>query len=97
MTTFAPIRRVRRQRSGVEPSATRPAGLQFQNYALYPQMSVEDNMGFAVKMAKVPKDERKRWVGEAAGILGLTEYLQRKPKALSGGQRRWVARRSTRC
>jgi multiple sugar transport system ATP-binding protein len=54
-------------------------------------MSVEDNMAFALKMAKVPQEERKQRVMEAAKILGLTEYLQRKPKALSGGQRQRVA------
>jgi multiple sugar transport system ATP-binding protein len=63
----------------------------FQNYALYPHMSVADNMGFALKMAKVPTEERNKRVQEAAKILGLTEYLDRKPKALSGGQRQRVA------
>ncbi|MEP6551168.1 MAG: ATP-binding cassette domain-containing protein, partial [Gemmatimonadales bacterium] len=61
------------------------------NYALYPHMSVADNMGFALKMAKMPADERKKRVDEAARMLGLTEYLDRKPKALSGGQRQRVA------
>jgi len=63
----------------------------FQNYALYPHMTVADNMAFALKMAKVPKDEQLKRVQEAASILGLTEYLERKPKALSGGQRQRVA------
>ncbi len=63
----------------------------FQNYALYPHMTVADNMAFALKMAKVSKTERAQRVEEAAKILGLTEYLQRKPKALSGGQRQRVA------
>jgi multiple sugar transport system ATP-binding protein len=63
----------------------------FQNYALYPHMSVADNMAFALKMAKVPEAERKQRVEDAAKILGLTEYLERKPKALSGGQRQRVA------
>ncbi len=69
----------------------RDIAMVFQNYALYPHMSVADNMGFALKMAKVPADERQRRVEEAARMLGLTEYLQRKPKALSGGQRQRVA------
>ena len=63
----------------------------FQNYALYPHMSVADNMAFALKMAKVDKEERDKRVAEAARILGLEEFLQRKPKALSGGQRQRVA------
>jgi multiple sugar transport system ATP-binding protein len=63
----------------------------FQNYALYPHMSVADNMGFALKMAKVPTEERNKRVQEAARLLGLTDYLERKPKALSGGQRQRVA------
>jgi multiple sugar transport system ATP-binding protein len=63
----------------------------FQNYALYPHMSVEENMAFSLKMAKVPAAERKERVAKAAEILQLTEYLERKPKALSGGQRQRVA------
>lgn len=63
----------------------------FQNYALYPHMSVYDNMAFALKLAKVPKDIIKEKVHQAAEILGITEYLNRKPKALSGGQRQRVA------
>jgi len=63
----------------------------FQNYALYPHMSVYDNMAFALKMKKVPKDEIDRKVREAAEILDITKYLNRKPKALSGGQRQRVA------
>jgi len=63
----------------------------FQNYALYPHMSVADNMAFALKMAKMPSEEREKRVAEAARILGLTEFLDRKPKALSGGQRQRVA------
>src|SRR6478672_9028090 len=69
----------------------RDIAMVFQNYALYPHMSVAENMAFALKMAKVPADERQRRVEEAAKILGLTEYLERKPKALSGGQRQRVA------
>lgn len=63
----------------------------FQNYALYPHMSVYENMAFALKLAKVPKDIIKEKVHQAAEILGITEYLNRKPKALSGGQRQRVA------
>src|SRR5919107_1339991 len=69
----------------------RDIAMVFQNYALYPHMSVADNMAFALKMAKVSPDERKKRVDEAAKILGLTEFLERKPKALSGGQRQRVA------
>ncbi|WP_147680233.1 ABC transporter ATP-binding protein [Actinomyces ruminicola] len=69
----------------------RDIAMVFQNYALYPHMSVHDNMGFALKIAGTPKDEIDRRVKEAAKILGLTEYLDRKPKALSGGQRQRVA------
>jgi multiple sugar transport system ATP-binding protein len=63
----------------------------FQNYALYPHMSVGENMGFALKMAGVDKTERERRVQEAARLLGLEDFLERKPKALSGGQRQRVA------
>jgi multiple sugar transport system ATP-binding protein len=73
------------------PPKDRDIAMVFQNYALYPHMTVADNMGFALKMAKVPADERKKRVDEAARILGLAEYLERKPKALSGGQRQRVA------
>src|SRR6478752_5749135 len=69
----------------------RDIAMVFQNYALYPHMSVADNMAFALKMAKVPAEERKKRVDDAAKILGLTDYLERKPKALSGGQRQRVA------
>jgi multiple sugar transport system ATP-binding protein len=69
----------------------RDIAMVFQNYALYPHMTVADNMAFALKMAKVPAEEREKRVQEAAKILGLTEYLERKPKALSGGQRQRVA------
>ena len=69
----------------------RDIAMVFQNYALYPHMTVADNMAFALKMAKVPQDEQKRRVAEAAKILGLEEFLERKPKALSGGQRQRVA------
>src|SRR5919107_915745 len=73
------------------PPKDRDIAMVFQNYALYPHMSVADNMAFALKMAKVPSEERDKRVQEAAKILGLTEFLQRKPKALSGGQRQRVA------
>jgi multiple sugar transport system ATP-binding protein len=63
----------------------------FQNYALYPHMTVADNMGFALKIAGVDKAEIRKRVEEAAKILDLTIYLERKPKALSGGQRQRVA------
>ncbi|NLE19070.1 MAG: ATP-binding cassette domain-containing protein, partial [Propioniciclava sp.] len=63
----------------------------FQNYALYPHMTVGDNMGFALKMQNVPKADREKRVLEAAKLLGLESFLSRKPKALSGGQRQRVA------
>ena len=74
----------------VEPR-NRNIAMVFQNYALYPHMTVADNMSFSLKMAKVPKDEIQRRVKEAAEILDITQYLDRKPKALSGGQRQRVA------
>ncbi len=73
------------------PPKDRDIAMVFQNYALYPHMSVADNMAFSLKMAKVPEAERKQRVAEAAKILGLEDYLERKPKALSGGQRQRVA------
>ena len=69
----------------------RDIAMVFQSYALYPHMTVADNMGFALKLAKVPKDEIRARVKEAADILDLTEHLDRKPRALSGGQRQRVA------
>ncbi|UJP40945.1 ABC transporter ATP-binding protein [Cellulomonas palmilytica] len=69
----------------------RDIAMVFQNYALYPHMTVADNMGFALKIAGTPKAEIRQRVEEAAQILDLTEYLDRKPKALSGGQRQRVA------
>ena len=69
----------------------RDIAMVFQNYALYPHMSVYDNMAFGLKMRKYAKDEIDRRVRDAGEILGLTELLQRKPKALSGGQRQRVA------
>ena len=73
------------------PSKDRDIAMVFQSYALYPHMTVYDNMAFALKLRKVPKDEIKQRVEEAAEILELTRYLKRKPKALSGGQRQRVA------
>ena len=69
----------------------RDIAMVFQNYALYPHMSVYDNMAFGLKLRKMNKDEIKRRVEEAARVLEITEYLARKPKALSGGQRQRVA------
>jgi multiple sugar transport system ATP-binding protein len=69
----------------------RDVAMVFQNYALYPHMSVRDNMGFALKLAGVDKAERDRKVEQAARILDLTEHLDRKPSQLSGGQRQRVA------
>lgn len=69
----------------------RDIAMVFQNYALYPHMSVYDNMAFGLKLRKVPKQEIKRRVNEAAELLGLFDYLQRRPKQLSGGQRQRVA------
>ncbi|WP_030796253.1 ABC transporter ATP-binding protein [Streptomyces sp. NRRL S-337] len=73
------------------PPKDRDIAMVFQNYALYPHMSVADNMGFALKVAGTPKDEIHRRVQEAARILDLEAYLHRRPKALSGGQRQRVA------
>ena len=73
------------------PPKDRDIAMVFQNYALYPHMTVADNMGFALKMQNVPKAEREKRVREAAHLLGLEDFLSRKPKALSGGQRQRVA------
>ncbi|MFI7481394.1 ABC transporter ATP-binding protein, partial [Kocuria sp. M1R5S2] len=73
------------------PSRDRDIAMVFQNYALYPHMAVAENMGFALKIAKIDATERRRRVEEAAKILDLSDYLDRKPKALSGGQRQRVA------
>ena len=69
----------------------RGVAMVFQNYALYPHMTVADNMAFGLKLRKTPKAEIQQRVEEAAGTLGLTSMLNRKPKALSGGQRQRVA------
>ena len=74
----------------LEP-AERDIAMVFQNYALYPHMSVFDNMAYGLKIAKVPKDEIRARVEKAAGILELMPYLDRKPRQLSGGQRQRVA------
>ena len=74
----------------VEPK-DRDIAMVFQNYALYPHMTVYDNMAFGLKLRKVPKNEIDRMVREAAKILDLEALLDRKPKALSGGQRQRVA------
>ena len=73
------------------PPKDRDIAMVFQNYALYPHMTVAENMGFALKIAKVDKATIAKRVEEAAKLLELTEYLGRKPKALSGGQRQRVA------
>jgi multiple sugar transport system ATP-binding protein len=73
------------------PPKDRDIAMVFQNYALYPHMTVYDNMAFGIKMRKVAKDEIKRRVDEAAQILDITHLLNRKPSALSGGQRQRVA------
>ena len=80
---------------GVRANDLRPsdrgAAMVFQSYALYPHMTVAENMGFALKMAGVPRAQREEQVGRAAEILRITEYLNRLPKDLSGGQRQRVA------
>ena len=73
------------------PPKDRDIAMVFQNYALYPHMTVYDNIAFALKLRHMPKDEIDRKVKEAAEILDITQYLDRKPKAMSGGQRQRVA------
>ena len=72
-------------------SKDRDIAMVFQDYALYPHMTVYDNMAFGLKLQKIPKDDIDKRVRDAAGILALGEFLKRKPKALSGGQRQRVA------
>jgi len=73
------------------PPKDRDIAMVFQNYALYPHMTVEENLEFGLKLRKIPKEERKKRVRDAAEILDITHLLERKPKALSGGQRQRVA------
>jgi multiple sugar transport system ATP-binding protein len=73
------------------PPKDRDIAMVFQNYALYPHMTVEQNLAFGLQQRKTPKDEIKRRVNQAARMLGIEEYLSRKPAALSGGQRQRVA------
>jgi multiple sugar transport system ATP-binding protein len=73
------------------PPKDRDIAMVFQNYALYPHMTVAENIGFALRLRRIPKAEVERKVSEAAAILGLTEHLDRKPRQLSGGQRQRVA------
>jgi multiple sugar transport system ATP-binding protein len=79
------------QRVNDVPPAKRGLALVFQSYALYPHMNVAENMSFSLKLAGIPKAEREKKVAEAARILNLETYLERKPKELSGGQRQRVA------
>jgi multiple sugar transport system ATP-binding protein len=73
------------------PSRDRDIAMVFQSYALYPHLSVYENIAFGLRLKKMPKDEIEKRVQRAANILGLTDYLKRKPRALSGGQRQRVA------
>src|SRR5438045_4527713 len=73
------------------PSRDRDIAMVFQSYALYPHLSVYENIAFGLKIKKVPKDEIDRRVRNAADVLGLEPFLKRKPRALSGGQRQRVA------
>src|SRR6201997_5525042 len=73
------------------PPKDRDIAMVFQNYALYPHMTVEQNLAFGLQLRKTPRQEIQRRVGEAARMLGLEPYLKRKPAALSGGQRQRVA------
>ena len=74
------------------PPKDRDIAMVFQNYALYPHMTVEENLAFGLQLRKTPKQEQQRRVGDVAKMLGLEPYLKRKPAALSGGQRQRVAR-----
>src|ERR687884_450237 len=73
------------------PSRDRDIAMVFQSYALYPHLSVYENIAFGLRLKKTPKDEIDRRVNEAARVLGLEQFLKRKPRALSGGQRQRVA------
>jgi multiple sugar transport system ATP-binding protein len=85
------ILRIGGQEANDETPKQRDIAMVFQNYALYPHMTVADNIGFALKLRKLPKSELNAKVREAAEILGLTDWLDRKPGQLSGGQRQRVA------
>ena len=76
--------------NGMEPK-DRDIAMVFQNYALYPHMTIYENIAFGLRTRKVPKEEIDKRVTEAAETLGITEYLKRKPKEMSGGQRQRVA------
>ncbi len=89
-TTAGQIRIGQRDVTNLDP-AERGVAMVFQTYALYPHMTVEENMGFGLRMNGHPKEQIKSKVAEASRILKLDDYLQRKPKALSGGQRQRVA------
>ncbi|MDP9365728.1 MAG: ATP-binding cassette domain-containing protein, partial [Chloroflexota bacterium] len=73
------------------PPKDRDVAMVFQSYALYPHMTVRDNLAYPLKLRKVPKREREQRVNEAARVLDISQFLDRKPKALSGGQRQRVA------
>ncbi|MBV9207104.1 MAG: sn-glycerol-3-phosphate ABC transporter ATP-binding protein UgpC [Actinobacteria bacterium] len=83
--------RIGDKRVNEETPKERDIAMVFQNYALYPHMTVRENIGFALKLRKTPKDQLTAKVNEAAEILGLTDWLDRKPGQLSGGQRQRVA------
>jgi multiple sugar transport system ATP-binding protein len=85
------ILRIGGKEANDETPKERDIAMVFQNYALYPHMTVADNIGFALKLRKMPKDQLSAKVKEAADILGLTDWLDRKPGQLSGGQRQRVA------
>src|SRR5439155_3065255 len=73
------------------PPRDRDIAMVFQDYALYPQMSVRDNLGFGLRVRRTARDEVRRRVDRGAGLLGLEDLLERKPRQLSGGQRQRVA------
>ena len=85
------ILRIGGKEANDETPKERDIAMVFQNYALYPHMTVAENIGFALKLRHMPKDQLKAKVNEAAEILGLTDWLDRKPGQLSGGQRQRVA------
>ena len=85
------ILRIGGKEANDESPKERDIAMVFQNYALYPHMTVAENIGFALKLRQLPKDQLKAKVNEAADILGLTDWLDRKPGQLSGGQRQRVA------